>query len=325
MDGSANFLARTSGCFWRTYVPANWPRRRVPWEGIIVFFLISECSKRFKHHLFLLYLALGDLAKVKIFPSLYSLVAQHRLPENYFIVGYAKWKNRRRVPSEFRKSIEKHCKTIPQNCILRRNNRKLLSHVLYFSGQYTGRRFERYFDFLEKYQQKKIMRFPKRILPIFLFPISFSADFAKYRLAASKIARRWYSCCSRKPFGEDQASAEQLFHFISMILRWETNFLLDHYLGKTAVQSILTLRHHNSVLNLLLEGKNIAEHSNCPMKRWCGRSNGYFDNVGPIKDMFQSHITQLSPWLRCLFPSKQMEKSFHRENSQFWQSTRFHS
>ena len=36
--------------------------------------------------------ASGDLAKLKLFPALYSLAEQKRLPKEYYIVGYARTK-----------------------------------------------------------------------------------------------------------------------------------------------------------------------------------------------------------------------------------------
>ena len=48
--------------------------------------------------------ASGDLAKVKLFPALYDLVAQKRFPKDYFIFGYARTK---KTNEEFREEVKK--------------------------------------------------------------------------------------------------------------------------------------------------------------------------------------------------------------------------
>lgn len=267
--------------------------------------------------IFTIFGASGDLAKVKIFPSLYSLAAQHRLPENYFIVGYARSeKTDEEFRQEFRKSIEKHCKNDSSKiAFCEETIEKLLSHVLYFSGQYTELGdFERYFDFLEKISAEKDHAIPETHIAYFSVPPSVFQPILQNIAFARKSREDDIRVVLEKPFGEDQASAEQLFHFISRFYDEKQIFLLDHYLGKTAVQSILTLRHHNSVLNLLLEGKNIASiqitaHETLGVEDRAG----YFDNVGLIKDMFQSHITQLLAMITMSIPIKADGKSFHRE------------
>ena len=92
--------------------------------------------------------ASGDLAKVKIFPSSIHLLLSIVFLRIILLSDTREVKKTdERVPSEFRK-VKKHCKTIPQNCILRRKQSKIAFSCPLFSGQYTERRdFERYFDF----------------------------------------------------------------------------------------------------------------------------------------------------------------------------------
>ncbi|QQS59499.1 glucose-6-phosphate dehydrogenase (NADP(+)) [Candidatus Peregrinibacteria bacterium] len=266
--------------------------------------------------LFTIFGASGDLAKIKIFPSLYALATQHRLPKQYFIVGYARSKKtNEEFRQEFRESIKKYCQKGSKIAFCNEIIEELLSHVFYFSGQYTELGdFERYFEFLENLSKKEGGGPPETHITYFSVPPSTFQPILQNIAFARKSREDDIRVVLEKPFGEDQASAEQLFHFISRFYDEKQIFLLDHYLGKTAVQSILTLRHHNSVLNLLLEGKNIASiqitaHETVGVEDRAG----YFDNVGLIKDMFQSHITQLLAMITMSIPIKADEKSFHRE------------
>ncbi|MBI2634772.1 glucose-6-phosphate dehydrogenase, partial [Candidatus Peregrinibacteria bacterium] len=57
--------------------------------------------------------ASGDLAKLKLFPALYSLMEQHRLPEKFHIIGYARSKiSNKDFQKEFSDSIKKAHKNI---------------------------------------------------------------------------------------------------------------------------------------------------------------------------------------------------------------------
>jgi glucose-6-phosphate 1-dehydrogenase len=46
-------------------------------------------QKLSKSFIFTIFGASGDLAKLKIFPSLFSLALQNRLPNDYAIIGFA--------------------------------------------------------------------------------------------------------------------------------------------------------------------------------------------------------------------------------------------
>jgi len=89
---------------------------------------------------------------------------------------------------------------------------------------------------------------------------------------------------------------------------------LDHYLGKTSVQSILGLRHNNAILNILLKGREISSiQITAHEKVGVEERAGYFDTVGIIKDMFQSHLTQILAMITMSIPITADARSFHRE------------
>ena len=63
--------------------------------------------------------ASGDLAKLKIFPSLYSLMEQKRFPEQFCIVGFARsQKTQKQFREEFEKSVrDKHGKDVDEKLL----------------------------------------------------------------------------------------------------------------------------------------------------------------------------------------------------------------
>lgn len=264
-----------------------------------------------------IYGASGDLAKLKIFPSLYALAAQERLPEDYLIIGYARSE---KTIEEFRNDFAEHVKKacdmgkIPfpySPAVIE----VILSRLHYFSGDYEDvTDFKRYFDFLREVAIEGNIKLPQMHLMYFSVPpIVFQPILQNVALARSS-RHDDIRIILEKPFGDDEESASKLFHFLSRYYRDDQVFLLDHFLGKAAVRSILSLRHNNAVLNMLLKGKEIASiqitaHEEVGVEERAG----YFDLVGIIKDMFQSHLTQILAMMTMSIPINADAYSFHRE------------
>ena len=88
--------------------------------------------------------ASGDLAKLKLFPALYSLASQNRFPKNFYIIGYARSpQSRKQFQKDFEISIKKvHPKANKKTL------KQLTDSLYYFQGQYNKKDdFERLHDF----------------------------------------------------------------------------------------------------------------------------------------------------------------------------------
>ena len=89
---------------------------------------------------------------------------------------------------------------------------------------------------------------------------------------------------------------------------------MDHYLSKAAVQSILHLRHGNRILNLLLKGPEISNiQITASEKIGVNERAGYFDQVGTLKDMVQSHLLQVMALLTMSIPISLTAENIQRE------------
>lgn len=104
----------------------------------------------------------------------------------------------------------------------------------------------------------------------------------------------WLRVVFEKPFGWDMDSAEQLARDIGIQLSEEEIFRVDHYLGKTTMQSILKFRSLNQdwlepYLNRhWVDRVEIvsAETADC-----YGRTR-FYDQYGVVRDMLQNHLTE---------------------------------
>lgn len=254
--------------------------------------------------------ASGDLAKLKIFPALYELAVRKMLPKDFYIIGYARSKKTR---SDFQKEflysiVQAYGKNQDFSTDVLD---QLLEHVHYFSGQYTEQKdFEKYRDFVEKVAGNK--KIPH--IAYFSVPPSVFEPIVENLAATRRSKNQDVRVVLEKPFGDDERSAAQLFNVVSRYFTEDQIYLLDHYLGKSSVQSILSLRHANSILNMLLKGKEIATIQITALEDIGVKDRiGYFDSVGIIKDMFQSHLTQILAMITMSIPITEEAESFQRE------------
>lgn len=128
-----------------------------------------------------------------------------------------------------------------------------------------------------------------------------------------------------KPFGTSEKSAHELYKQCQKYFEDDDVYLLDHYLGKSSVQNILELRHSNKILNLLLKGKEIANIQISNIES-VGIENrlGYFDEVGTIKDVFQSHLLQVLALLTMQIPVNKTTENIQRERQNILSALNFH-
>lgn len=257
---------------------------------------------------FTIFGASGDLAKLKIFPALYSLAEQKRLPKDYYIVGFA------RTPKE-RKQFQKEFSDSVKNKLGKDLNKKILhdlvDHVYYFTGKYDKcESYKELKDFLLKTSGGQMHTH----IAYFSVPPTVFKPIIKNLGECRRKKTDDIRLVIEKPFGDDSCSAEELYHFISNYFSEDQVYLLDHFLGKSGVQSILHLRQTNRILNLLLKGYEISNIQITAFEDIGIKDRvGYFEEVGIIKDMIQSHLLQILAYTTMSIPLTSKAESLHRE------------
>ncbi|MDP3976268.1 MAG: glucose-6-phosphate dehydrogenase [bacterium] len=251
--------------------------------------------------------ASGDLARIKIFPALYELALQKRLPKKFSIFGYARTK---KTNEEFRREFQ-HSVERAHPDVQRKILEPLLEKLFYFSGQYDDSKdFERFAKkVLKATAQKKLPHIAYLAVPPQLF-FSITENLAGVQGKISSDFR----VIIEKPFGDDEQSARELFHHVSRFFPEDKVYLLDHYLGKNGVLSLLPLRYANSILNTLLNGHLISNIQVTAVEDLSVDNRiSYFDRTGIIKDMVQSHLLQILALITMDLPVEQSCSSIHRE------------
>lgn len=254
--------------------------------------------------------ASGSLARLKLFPALYELVAEKRLTVDFNIVGYA------RTPmtdEEFRRtfadSVRAHHEKVDEVFLA-----KLLKHIHYFTGQYDN---ETDYTLLKKELSKIEKNKPRVRMAYFSVPPSAFPDiFTNMSKVNFNTVKAPLRLIIEKPFGYDLKSAKKLKKILEKCFKPEQIYLLDHYLGKEAVSNLLSLRYANSILTTLLDKQYVSniQISALEQKDIEGRAN-YFDHVGILRDMVQSHLLQILAYFTMFAPLEKTSEAIHHEKA----------
>ena len=160
-------------------------------------------------------------------------------------------------------------------------------------------------------------------LPPTLFPMV-----AKYASESGLIRKGDYSkqIVFEKPFGEDLKSARMINRELWKYFDEKQIYRIDHYLGKEMIQNILVVRFANIVFsnswdNRAIESITImAKEEEGVMAR-----GGYYDKVGALKDMLQSHLLQMAALILMQKPESFSSEAIKNEKMKVFEHLQFHS
>ncbi len=140
-----------------------------------------------------------------------------------------------------------------------------------------------------------------------------------YNLADQK----WSRVLLEKPFGRDLDSALQMQGEISKYLDESQIYLVDHYLGKAAVQNLFPLRFKNAVFEPLWN-KQYIDHVQITISEEIGIGSRahFWEETGLLRDIFQNHMMQLLSIVAMEPPSALRAEEIHAEKIKLLKSVR---
>ncbi|TWW56923.1 Glucose-6-phosphate 1-dehydrogenase [Takifugu flavidus] len=237
-------------------------------------------------HVFIIMGASGDLAKKKIYPTLWWLFRDGLLPEQTYFVGFA----RSALTVD---AIRTSC--MPYLKVTETESDRLsafFSRNSYISGNYTaGGSFSEL--------NAHIMSLPgasdaNRLFYLALPPTIYHSVTENIKHFCMS-AKGWNRVIVEKPFGHDLQSSEELSTHLSSLFTEDQIYRIDHYLGKEMVQNLMVLRFGNRIFGPIWNRDNVA----CVVLTFKepfgtqGRG-GYFDDFGIIRsDVMQNHMLQM--------------------------------
>lgn len=241
---------------------------------------------------FVLFGATGDLAKRKIYPALYNLYIDGKLPEAFAVFGLG----RREWNDEFfRVQVEQSLRTFSRRPV--QNGAKLEAFLRFF--RYSVLDVGRLDDFKSLLEQIRAEERERDIAGNRMFYLSVGPEFfgpiaANIEASGLGAVKGWKRLIIEKPFGRDLESARELNASLGAAFAEEEIFRIDHYLGKRMVQNLEVLEYSNPVLKALWTNRFIA-NVQITASETVGVEEraGYYDKSGALRDMFQNHMLQL--------------------------------
>jgi glucose-6-phosphate 1-dehydrogenase len=261
--------------------------------------------------------ASGSLARLKLFPSIYELAKEKRMPKDFKVVGYARSKM---TQAAFKNLFEESVRTAVEH-VDEKALKLCLRNLQYFQGQYDEAKDYRALKSKLKSLEKSTSRV--RIAYFSVPPSAFEAIFENLGDTNFNTRKAPLRLVIEKPFGTNLSSAKSLKKTLDKHFKPEQLFLLDHYLGKEAVSNLLSLRYANPILTNLMHRDYVShiQISALEDRDIEGRAN-YFDNVGVMRDMVQSHLLQIMAYLTMYAPLEETAEAIHKEKARVLKSVK---
>lgn len=239
--------------------------------------------------------ATGDLAKRKIFPSLYHLYTKNKLPKMLQVIGFSrrKWSD-----EKFKKLVKEKIRQHKDAGSSKEKLKDFVEHFYYHSGN-----FEHLDDFRQLAERLGNIDGEWKTCANKLFYLAVPPKYYKTlfkHLEKSKLTEPcsedegWTRVIVEKPFGKDLKTARELDEMLSKLFKEEQIFRIDHYLGKDMLQNILAFRFSNTIFEQSWSNKYIDSiEVKLLEKDGIGERGTFYDGVGALRDVGQNHLLQM--------------------------------
>jgi len=241
----------------------------------------------------------GDLLHRKLIPSLYHLMLDGLLPDDFAVIVVAR---EQMDDSTFRTKLRDALKTfLPDHADFKPKVWEGFSARLsYISGELAD---PGTYDTIRERLAETDARLPGRTGRLFYLAIPPSTyEETINRLAESGIAPRipdpkqrpWVRVIIEKPFGRSLGSAGALNACVRRAFAEHQVYRIDHYLGKETVQNLLVFRFANSIFEPICNRQHVR-HVQITVAESVGveHRGKYYEEAGVVRDMFQNHLLQL--------------------------------
>lgn len=238
--------------------------------------------------LIILFGASGDLAQRKLYPALYELYQKNRLSPQFAVIGTA----RRPWSDEYYRQIVTQSivspTTDPESVQVFAEHFFYQSHNVKDTEHYRFLK-QRIGDISRQFQTQGNQLFYLSISPVFFEVVT------QHLKSEGLLSHDGFNrVITEKPFGSSLDTSKELNKALLTSFHERDIYRMDHYLGKSFVQSILDLRNHNPLFEKVWNHHFIDNIQITLAESLKVESRGaYYDQTGALRDMFQSHILQM--------------------------------
>ena len=241
----------------------------------------------------------GDLLHRKLMPSLFHLMTDGNLPDEFAIITVA-----REVMDDgsFKEQVHGSLRTFLPNgpSLDPKAWERFAPRLHYLQGELndpnTYARLGQSLSAVEAGFSGGMGRLFYLAIPPSLYSDTIN------RLAESGVAPRvpdpkqrpWVRIIIEKPFGRSLGSAGALNACVRRAFAEHQVYRIDHYLGKETVQNLLVFRFANSIFEPVCNRQHV-HHVQITAAESVGveHRGKYYEEAGVVRDMFQNHLLQL--------------------------------
>ncbi|WP_338452301.1 glucose-6-phosphate dehydrogenase [Niallia oryzisoli] len=241
---------------------------------------------------FVLFGSTGDLAKRKIFPALYNLYLDQKLPSAISIIGLGR---NQMSHQKFQHDVEQSIKTFSRRMDNDHSHLDTFLEAFRYSVL-DATKADDYRNLLNLVREREMeLNIPgNRMFYLSVGPDLFGPIALNIKESGLGSTNGWKRLIIEKPFGRDLESARELNATLTEAFEEDEIYRIDHYLGKSMIQNLGSLEFSNPVLQTLLNNRHIA-NVQITASETVGVEEraGYYDKSGAIRDMFQNHMLQI--------------------------------
>jgi glucose-6-phosphate 1-dehydrogenase len=226
---------------------------------------------------------LGDLALRKLFPALYLLELDKRLPQGRILIVGRKDLDLKAVLAKVKQAVFSHVSPFYQNDASWQRLAERLSYV-----QIDVQKPENYRALVSELESDCLNRL------FYLATASFLYPYIAANLQLNYLIHQSSKVVLEKPIGHNLESAKAINKAVAEYFSEEQIYRIDHYLGKETVQNLMVLRFANSIFESQWNQQYI-DHIQISISESLGveKRAGFYEQVGAFRDMMQNHLLQL--------------------------------
>ena len=265
-------------------------------------------------HVIVLFGATGDLARRKLWPSLYHLAVAGLMPSEFAIVGAGRAEHSDDdLRALARTAVQEFGRAPLEEEAWARFARRLSYTAIDTDG---GHRLRAALDAAEQRAGTSLRRLHYlSVPPAAMGPIV--RELSRAGLAADARV------VLEKPFGTDLASARALNALLREVFDEDQVFRIDHFLGKEAVQNILALRFANGMWESVWHREHI-EHVQIDVPETLGLTThtAFYEATGAYRDMVVTHLFQVLGFVAMEPPTALRPRELAAEKTKVFEALR---
>jgi len=244
---------------------------------------------------FVVFGASGDLARRKLFASLFALFDRGLLSEQFYLLGAGRKKlSDVTFRQTVQQAVQENINDIPANQL-----KPFIKKLYYANGDYSDASFyqnikAKLAELDSKYKVDGSRIFYLAVPPFLYTSIVEQLGSSRLSCPDAPDSQHQPRLVVEKPFGFDLQSATELNNKIHQCFNESQIYRIDHYLGKETVQNILMFRFANTIFEPIWN-QNYIDHIQITIAESMGveHRGSYYDKTGALRDMFQNHMLQM--------------------------------